>query len=270
MITCTDNFGNTLYRKYGTEPLSVVLLHGGPAGWGEMAPVAHKIDTYCGVVEPFQRNRSIDGELGDLKSVVEKEVSGPVVVVGYSYGAWVGCLFAARFPHLVKKLILIGCPPFEEKDAENIMKTRLKRMSGAEVEELHALQHQLQEQEGVNKNAVLVRLAQLFQKVDSYDPSTDVEELVCDYSLHARIWKEAAELRRSGALLSSLSGILCPVTALHGEQDPHPAEAAFAPLSQRVSNFHGIILRECGHTPWIEKRARDRFFSLLRREILSF
>jgi pimeloyl-ACP methyl ester carboxylesterase len=267
MITCNSS-GNILYRKYGFDPISVAVLHGGPAGWGEMAPVATKIATYIGVVEPFQRSPSIDGELCDMKSIFEKEVSGPLVVVGYSYGAWVACLFAAQFPQLVRKLILIGCPPFEEKDAEVIMKTRLKRMNEKEQEELHSLRQQLQE-EGIDKNAVFANLASLFRKVDSYDPSSETDELVCDYSLHAKIWEEAATLRHSGKLLNSLSGILCPVCALHGESDPHPAQAAFSILSQRVHSFRGIILQECGHTPWIEKKAYDRFFSLLKEEILS-
>jgi len=64
-----------------------------------------------------------------------------------------------------------------------------------------------------------------------------------------------------------LEKITCPITAFQGELDPHPTEGAFDSLSRLTRDFKGIVLKECGHTPWIEKRAKGRFFDLLREEI---
>lgn len=40
-------------RKYGSEPFTVAVIHGGPGAAGEMAPVAKEISAYRGVLEPF-------------------------------------------------------------------------------------------------------------------------------------------------------------------------------------------------------------------------
>jgi hypothetical protein len=34
-----------------------------------------------------------------------------------------------------------------------------------------------------------------------------------------------------------------------------------------LSDFRFILLKQCGHKPWIEKMARDAFFSILNQEL---
>jgi pimeloyl-ACP methyl ester carboxylesterase len=233
-----------------------------------MAPVARRLSTWCGVVEPFQRKDSIQEEILELNAIIEKETKPPVILIGYSYGAWLGCLFAAAFPPLVRKLILVSCPPFDERDSATIMKTRLERLSASDRAEFNALQQQLHSPESGNTNVFFARLGTLFQKVDSYDPLlSEIEEIEPDFRIYEKIWAEAKELRRSGALIRSLNTISCPVTAFHGEWDPHPVQGAFTSLSLKIAECTGIIMKECGHTPWIERKARDQFFSLLKHEI---
>ena len=62
--------------------------------------------------------------------------------------------------------------------------------------------------------------------------------------------------------------IQCPVVAIHGDHDPHPAEGVREPLHRVLKSFRFILLEDCGHKPWIEKRAKDKFFSILR-EVLN-
>jgi pimeloyl-ACP methyl ester carboxylesterase len=87
-----------------------------------------------------------------------------------------------------------------------------------------------------------------------------------NYEIYQKVWPEAKALRSSGALLQALQKVTCPITALHGEWDPHPIDGAFDSLTPLYS---GIVLKECGHTPWIERRARDQFFDLLQKELQS-
>ena len=178
------------------------------------------------------------------------------------------CLLAAHFPSLVRKIILIGCPPFEDRYVPFIMETRVSRMSPCEVEELNALKRQMNDPQISGKSALFARFGKLFRKIDSFDPiEATEEEFFCDYTIYETIWKEAQELRRSGALIKCLEKITCPITAFQGELDPHPTEGAFDSLSRLTRDFKGIVLKACGHTPWIEKRAKGRFFDLLREEI---
>ena len=82
------------------------------------------------------------------------------------------------------------------------------------------------------------------------------------------MWKDGAELRRSGNLLKLGRHITCPVVAIHGDGDPHPSEGVQEPLSAILRDFRFILLKKCGHKPWIERKAREEFFRILEEELL--
>ncbi|MCX6689200.1 MAG: alpha/beta hydrolase [Methanoregula sp.] len=75
------------------------------------------------------------------------------------------------------------------------------------------------------------------------------------------------QLRKSGDLLAYGRQITCPVVAIHGDYDPHPEDGIRIPLSRVVRDFRFILLDNCGHTPWIERRARERFYEVLIDEV---
>lgn len=68
-------------------------------------------------------------------------------------------------------------------------------------------------------------------------------------------------------MLENADKIKCPVTAIHGDYDPHPADGVEKPLSQKLSDFKMIRIEKCGHKPWQEKYARDKFYEILREEL---
>ena len=49
--------------------------------------------------------------------------------------------------------------------------------------------------------------------------------------------------------------------------DPHPYEGVLEPLSGPLKNFEFILLEKSGHKPWIEKKAKERFYEILKQEI---
>ena len=236
-----------------------------------METVAKRFSSFHGILEHFQTKLSLQEELLTLKAIVEKEAHAPVVLIGYSFGSFLAVLFAAQFSHLVRKLILIGCPPFEERYAASIMETRLSRMSREEVQELDALKRQLADPNMSEKSLLFSRVGILIQKCDSFDPMDDDQmvERRGNYEIYEKVWPEAKALRSSGALLQALQKVTCPITALHGEWDPHPIDGAFDSLTRFIPHFRGIVLKECGHTPCIERRASDQFFDLLQKELHS-
>ena len=68
-------------------------------------------------------------------------------------------------------------------------------------------------------------------------------------------------------LLKVLSSIRCPVVAINGDCDTRPAAGINEPLSRVVKDFRFILLEKCGHMPWYERYARDKFYEILRKEI---
>ena len=102
-------------RKYGKPPYTVAVIHGGPGVGGGMAPVAQELSRKWGVLEPIQSKTSILNQIKELKDQLETQTSDLLTLIGFSWGAWLSTFLAAQYPHLVKKLILVGAGPYDEK-----------------------------------------------------------------------------------------------------------------------------------------------------------
>jgi pimeloyl-ACP methyl ester carboxylesterase len=254
--------------KYGSAPFNIALIHGGPGAPGEMASLARELSFDRGVLEPLQTAMTIDGQLIELKSVLKKNGDFPVILIGWSWGAWLSFIFSAQYPSIIKKLILIGSGPYEENYAKNIMKTRLNRISKRERAEVLSLIKILNDPSVQGKNTPFASFGKLISKIDSYDPITyDSEIIEYRYDIYQSIWTEATKLRNSGKLLELGKKIQCSVVAIHGDYDPHPAEGIKYPLSRTLVDFRFILLEKCGHYPWIERNVRDEFNKILKNEI---
>ena len=163
-------------RKYGKPPFSIVVIHGGPGAAGEMAPVARELKSDGGVLEPFQTTDSIKGQVDELKTVLEENGDLPLVLIGFSWGAWLSFIFAANYPAFVRKLILVGSGPFEEKYAVGIQKIRLNRLSQKDRKEAESLIRVLNDPAAGDKDKVFSWLGELFSRADAYDPITQKSE----------------------------------------------------------------------------------------------
>ncbi len=255
-------------RTYGRAPFNVAVIHGGPGAPGHMAPVARELASEWGVLEPLQTAASVAGQVQELRKVLETRGHPPLTLIGSSWGAMLGFMLAARYPALVKKLILVGSGVFKEQYAAGIEATRLSRLTDAEKNEADALVEALQDPATQDKNTPLARLGRLFTKADAYNPFTlDTENLEVQYDIHQRVWSEAAEFRRRGDLLTLGRQVRCPVLVIHGDYDSHPAEGVQKPLASVLDDFRFILLERCGHLPWIEREAREKFFEILRAEL---
>jgi pimeloyl-ACP methyl ester carboxylesterase len=171
---------------------------------------------------------------------------------------------------LAKKLILIGSGAFDEGYAASIMADRLSRLREDERMEALFVIDSLDSPDITDRDALMARFGALMAKADSCDPLPYRSELLAyQYDVNQSVWHEAAALRKTGELLAMGKRIKCPVVAIHGDYDPHLAEGVREPLSRVLKDFRFILLEKCGHEPWIERYARDRFYEVLKEEIGS-
>src|SRR4030043_566948 len=110
-------------RKYGHEPFKVAVIHGGPGAPGEVAPVARELSSDMGVLEPLQTAKTIEEQIQELRAILEKNGDIPVTLIGFSWGAILPFIFAARNSLLVRKLILIESEESEKNMPEKKIKT---------------------------------------------------------------------------------------------------------------------------------------------------
>ncbi|MCP4218359.1 MAG: alpha/beta hydrolase, partial [bacterium] len=145
---------------------------------------------------------------------------------------------------------------------------RLSRLNEKERTEVQTLMKLFGAPSEGDENKIMARLGQLMDRADSYDPLPDEnwnQEIRSD--IYQGVWPIAAELRRSGKLLEMGNKIQCPVTAIHGDYDPHMYKGVEEPLSRILTDFHFYLLDRCGHSPWQERQAHKRFYEILKREI---
>jgi pimeloyl-ACP methyl ester carboxylesterase len=263
-------------RSYGQPPFDVAVIHGGPGAGGEMAPVARALAPRWGVLEPIQTTSSLEGQVQELRSILRSHGDLPVTLIGFSWGAWLSFIVAARYPSLVQKLILIGSGPFEEQYVAQLRQTRLGRLDRQERTEFESIVEALSDPTTEDKDTLLARLGALASKTDAYDPIATSEEsgpagdrARPQGDMFQRVWNDAAEMRRTGALLALGKQVQCPVCAIHGDHDPHPAAGVHLPLANVLSRFRFILLERCGHMPWIERQAQDAFYAAVEKELIN-
>jgi pimeloyl-ACP methyl ester carboxylesterase len=108
LCCCALAFPAAVERAQAAAPLpTIVLVHGAwdrPAGWNGVAPVLR--DAGYPVVVPDNPLRSVPGDAAAISRVLHG-VSGPIVLVGHSYGGFVITNAALHNPR-VKALVYIA------------------------------------------------------------------------------------------------------------------------------------------------------------------
>lgn len=254
-------------RKYGNSSFAVALIHGGPGGGGEVAPVAKKLSNSYGVLEPLQTEDSLEGQIQELRKTLQQCTDEPVTLIGYSWGALLSYIVTVRYPEMVNKLILVGCPPLEEKDSDGIMATRLSRLVEKEKRTFKSVWEQLKDPNLHEKEVILMNFIKLLSKTDGYDASLPDEFPLFDPHIFSKVWSEAKKMRKDGELLKIRKNINCPLIVIHGSYDPHPFESVKSAFDGFVEKCKFILLDKCGHTPWLEHYARDEFYKIIEKEL---
>ena len=131
-----------------------------------MAPVARALSSSTGILEPIQTAVTLQGQIDELKTVLETRGQLPLTLLGYSWGAWLCYLLATQIPHLLSRLILVSSPPFDEEYTRQLSKTRFDRLSPSEQAEFSAVVASLSRPDSPGRDASLARLGALAAKTD--------------------------------------------------------------------------------------------------------
>jgi len=256
------------FRQYGNPPYAAVLIHGGPGAAGCFKPVAEKLSEKLGVLEPFQTEGTIDGQAEELRNILKENSDLPVTLIGHSWGAWLSVIFASENPKYVKKLILISSGPFDDEYVKSINETKMSRLSDEDIAEMNRLKESLNDPNPNDKLELFKKFGNLNSKTDYFSRINFNDEIV-EYrpDIFLTVNRESLYLRKSGKLLKMAGRVNCPVIAIHGDFDTHPFKGVEETLSKVIPDFKFILIEKCGHYPWNEKEAIEKFYELLFNEL---
>jgi pimeloyl-ACP methyl ester carboxylesterase len=255
------------FCRHGQTLFKVAVIHGGPGAAGDIADLAKELSKDCGVLEPYQTANTIAGQINELKEIIEKNAEIPVILIGHSWGAVLSFLVAAANPKLVQKLIMISCPPLTDQYAKQITKTRRSRLTPDQQKEITKVAKILNSPRTKNIDEVYAQFGQLITKADAYNLLPTKNKIIPNYEICQKIWPEFYRLRKSGGLVELGKKIVCPVLAIHGDYDPHPAKGVEKPLSSVIKNFQFVLLENCSHYPWREAEAKEQFYQIVKNEL---
>ena len=252
-------------REYGTGMQPVIVLHGGPAAAGDVAPLARELGEQWHVFEPFQRGSggrplTVATHVQDLDDLVRERCgdSHPVLV-GHSWGAMLALAYAAAYPTTPAALVLIGCGTFSLA-ARAQFEARLEaRLTPAD----RATMGRIKESEA-DADRRLAAMGRLMTRVYGHDVE-DVADGIADVDAlaHQETWADMVRLQRDGIFPAAFAVIGVPVLMLHGDEDPHPGRLICDDLRRYIPHLDYQELPKCGHSPWLERQARRVFFETL-------
>lgn len=250
-----------MVRLHGNPPYKTVLVHGGPGAIGSLKGFAKELSerANCGVVEALQSKYSISELVEELHSQIKENCDGKASLIGHSWGAWLVALFAEKYPDLTDNVILVGSGPLEDKYVSEIGARRSQNLS----EENNAIFQRLINNQATKED--MEKIPAVFDQSDNY--CLENRELhkadETDNEMHNRVWSEAAKLRTNGDLISAFKNIKSKLYLIQGEKDPHPAKGVIIPLQENGVECEAYILEKCGHSPFMEKYAKEEFYKIL-------
>jgi pimeloyl-ACP methyl ester carboxylesterase len=243
------------------------VLHGGPGAPGSAGPLARALADPLRVFEPWQRWSSdvpltVDRHVADLADVCSRCAPDErPAIVGESWGAMLALVFAARYPDRISAVMLVGCGTFDEEARARFQRTIEQRRTPELQARLATLETEIQDE--------AERLAEAHRLSDSiytYRRATGADDRIERFDLkgHRETWNDMIRLQADGTYPAAFARIQCPVLMLHGAYDPHPGAMIRDSLQKCMPHLEYHELEKCGHAPWVEQHARDRFLATAR------
>jgi len=261
-----------IVHEHGKTGPLVIVLHGGPAAAGDAAGIARGLARSFRVLEPWQRGSgeeplTVERHVEDLHDLVTgRPGAGKPALVGHSWGAMLALAYAARHPESAGPLVLVGCGTFDLEARARLQATLDERLGEEGRERLARARREI-----TDPGARLTAQYDILRPLFSYDPLPEHAgegPVSFDPRAHEETWADMLRLQRKGLYPAAFSAITSPVLMLHGENDPHPGSMIRGGLLEQIPHLECTFLERCGHYPWHERHARERFFSLLETWLL--
>lgn len=256
---------------------NVLFLHGGPGVFNYIEELCKSVSSFC---HPYCYNQrgslqtdlefGILDHLSDLQKIIDQLFPQKrPTIVGHSWGAMLAVLFASQFPAYMNKVILVGSGPLNKSSGSEFTNELLKRF-GDKRQYFDHLWSELENDS--DDNDTQTQANQYINEVAPYYQSKTPSELNIgplhwDLKASMKTMLESDALIESNEYQVSVSKISCPLSVIHGSDDPLLPKHLFPIFKKHSPSTKLIEIPDTGHFPWIGK-AQNEFYSILKSEVL--
>ena len=248
---------------------ALLFIHGEPDAGSIWIPLAPHLHNYfcifidrpgCGLSDTIKYHfKSVEDISKFTEAVIDsvmdyfqlKEIS----IVGSSLGGYLSLLYTLNSPHLVKKLVLEGCPAFVEgMNVPTFIKWIIAPVLRWIVPNIPASKSFIEQ--------ILVELGHSYSVHNSLVPITFIQWNVCLFNMTNSQKNEIALITQlmpwsqtySPFTITDLmlSKIKQPALLLWGENDPFGGKQIANRIKEKMKNTDLIIFDNAGHLPWID------------------
>jgi len=261
----TRGIADLLATEYGSGCETVVALHSGPGAAGGIAPLARELSKRWHVLEPLQRDGggrplTVAAHVQNLDVLIRaRRGHDHPVLIGHSWGAMLALAYAAEHPTVPTAVVLVGCGTFSRRARAEFDARLEARLTPADRARLVRIRQT--EADADRRLASIGRLLTLVNGHDGAALEGDVAEV--DALAYEETWADMLRPHRDGGYPPAFSAIRAPVLMIHGEADANPGMPISEHLRSRIPHLDYQELPECGHTPWLERQAKQVFFNTL-------
>jgi proline iminopeptidase len=192
----------------------------------------------------------------DLGAVVAEFGLDPLSIVGYSWGALLGLLYAIEHrknPHLTApyRMALINPAPLTREYRRQFEAEFARRQASPPIQrlrdELVASGLRERDPEAYRQRAFELSVAGYFS-----DPhkATDLTPFRVVGRVQQSVWESLGDFN----LIRDLKGIKIPSIVIHGRDDPIPL--ASSSEAARALETKLVVLDACGHVPYVEQPSK--------------
>jgi proline iminopeptidase len=248
--------GGPLWTATSGAGAPLLLCHGGPAGYDDLADLAgliadvaivHRFDQRGGGRSTRAGPWTVAALVHDAETLRRRWGHEQWIVAGHSWGAHLALFFALAHSERTAGLVLLNGPGLRWGWGPERRARRLPRLTAEERREVEGL-------EASATAAARSRLRDLWWLTDFAD--RDVAER---HPRPARYEPDPAAVaafeaewrRRLDGIEAELARLPMPALVLHGAADPMP-EAGPRELAGLLPRGHFAVLPGAGHVPWLE------------------
>jgi pimeloyl-ACP methyl ester carboxylesterase len=170
--------------------------------------------------------------------------------------------YAAEYPSHVGPIVLVGCGTFSQAARNRMQATIEDRMDDDLRDQLRRMSTEFADPaDRFIRTFKLTRHLFDFDPINPYPDKGESEPF--DLDAHEETWNDMAKLQAEGTYPRAFGVIESPVLMLHGHYDPHPGNMIRNSLLRHLPQLEYQEWERCGHSPWIEKSAREAFFTAI-------
>lgn len=272
--------GIQLFCNVVGEGKPLIVIHGGPGlSQQYLLPYMAKLGDHHKVVFYDQRasgksegsleNISIEQFVDDIEGLRKSLGFEKVSILGHSWGGFLAMRYAIKYPDSVDNLVLLNTACLSSADLRVFLDEWYRRMAPF-MDSLQAIGQSKEFADG-DPEAVANYMKIIFRTYCFSAASVDKLNIISTVDENIK-WNGLQKILNNILvtepfdLTEDLKKVDCKTLIIHGDADPIPIQA-IENIHQCIRNSKVVILKDCGHFPYVEKA--DELFDSLNGFLLN-